>query len=174
MSYVDQPPIASVLHAIEIPDVGADTSFANMYEALARLPADLMERIRGRFANHDSSYTSAGDLRVGAEPVVDVTRAPGARHPVILRHSESGRDALYLGRRTNGYVHGLPVEESEALLDSLWSECTRAALVYRHQWRIGDVLMWDNRCVIHRRDEFDPNSRRIMHRTQINAREMRA
>ena len=174
MSYVDQPPIASVLHAIEIPDVGADTSFANMYEALARLPADLRERIGGRFANHDSSYTSAGDLRVGADPVVDVTRAPGARHPVVLRHPESGRDALFLGRRTNGYVHGLPVEESEALLDSLWAECTRAELVYRHQWRVGDVLMWDNRCVIHRRDEFDPDSRRIMHRTQINARRMSA
>lgn len=172
MSYVDRPPIASVLHALEIPDVGSDTCFANMYEALAKLPPDLMERIRGRFANHDSSYTSAGDLRVGANPVVDVTRAPGARHSVILRHPESGRDSLFLGRRTNGYVHGLPVEESEALLDSLWAECTRAELVYRHQWRVGDVLMWDNRCVIHRRDEFDPDSRRIMHRTQINARQM--
>ena len=97
-------------------------------------------------------------------------RAPGARHPVILRHPETGRDALYLGRRTNGYVQDLPVGESEALLDLLWAECTRPELVYRHQWRIGDVLMWDNRCVIHRRDAFDPDSRRIMHRTQINAR----
>ena len=170
MSYVDRPPIASVLHAIEIPDAGADTSFANMYEALARLPADLLKRIEGRFANHDSSSTSAGELRIGADPVVDVTRAPGARHKVILRHPETGRDALYLGRRTNGYVHDLPVGDSEALLDSLWAECTRPELVYRHQWRVGDVLMWDNRCVIHRRDAFDPDPRRIMHRTQINAR----
>jgi len=170
MSYIEEPPIASVLHAIEIPDVGADTSFANMYEALAKLPSDLLQRIEGRFANHDSSFTSAGELRVGADPVGDVTRAPGARHPVILRHPETGRDALYLGRRTNGYVQDLPVGESEALLDLLWAECTRPELVYRHQWRIGDVLMWDNRCVIHRRDAFDPDSRRIMHRTQINAR----
>jgi taurine dioxygenase len=170
MSYIEEPPIASVLHAIEIPDVGADTSFANMYEALAKLPSDLLQRIEGRFANHDSSFTSAGELRVGADPVGDVTRAPGARHPVILRHPETGRDALYLGRRTNGYVQDLPVGESEALLDLLWAECTHPELVYRHQWRIGDVLMWDNRCVIHRRDAFDPDSRRIMHRTQINAR----
>ena len=173
MSYVDRPPIASVLHAREIPDVGADTSFANMYEALARLPPDLLERIKGRFANHDSSYTRAGALRVGATPVVDITRAPGARHPLILCHPESGRDALFLGRRTNGYILGLPVEESEELLDLLWAECTRDEIVYRHQWRVGDVLMWDNRCVIHRRDEFDPGSRRIMHRTQINARNLR-
>ncbi len=173
MSDVDRPPIASVLHAIEIPDVGADTCFANMYEALASLPADLLKRIEGRFANHDSSSTSAGELRVGADPVVDVTRAPGAHHPVILRHPETGRDALYLGRRTNGYVHDLPVGESESLLDSLWAECTRPELVYRHQWWVGDVLMWDNRCVIHRRDAFDPDTRRIMHRTQINARKER-
>ena len=82
-----------------------------------------------------------------------------------------GRDALYLGRRTNGYVCGLPVDESEALLDALWAECTRESLVYRHRWQVGDVLMWDNRCVIHRRDPFDSNARRVMHRTQINARE---
>ena len=174
MSYAERPPIASVLYALEIPEVGADTCFANMYEALARLPADLLNRTEGRYANHDSSYTSAGELRVGADPVVDVTRAPGARHKVILRHPETDRDALYLGRRTNGYICDLPVGESEALLDSLWAECTRPELVYRHQWRIGDVLMWDNRCVIHRRDAFDPDSRRIMHRTQINARKERS
>ena len=172
MSYVDRPPIASVLYALEIPEVGADTSFANMYEALARLPADLRTRIEGRHANHDSSYTSAGDLRVGADLVVDVTRAPGARHKVILRHPETGRDALFLGRRTNGYIGGMPVGESEALLDALWAGCTHPELVYRHRWQVGDVLMWDNRCVIHRRDAFDPGSRRIMHRTQINAREV--
>jgi taurine dioxygenase len=170
MSYVDRPPIASVLYALEIPEVGADTSFANMYQALADLPAELRQRIEGRFANHDSSYTSAGDLRVGAEPVVDVTRAPGTAHPIVLRHPETGRDALFLGRRTNGYVQGLPVAESESLLDALWAECTRPGLVYRHEWQVGDVLLWDNRCVIHRREAFDPSSRRIMHRTQINAR----
>ncbi len=169
MSCVERPPIASVLHAIEIPAVGADTSFANMYEALAELPADLRRRIEGRRANHDSSYTSAGELRVGAEAVVDVARAPGASHGVILRHPETGRDALFLGRRTNGYVLDLAVGDSEALLDALWAECTRPELVYCHRWRIGDVLMWDNRCVIHRRDAFDPATRRIMHRTQINA-----
>jgi taurine dioxygenase len=173
MSYVARPPIASVLHALEIPPVGADTSFANMYDALAGLPADLRSRIEDRQCNHDSSYTSAGELRIGAEPVIDVTRAPGTRHKLVLRHPETGRDALFLGRRTNSYICDMAVEESEALLDALWTECTRAALVYRHRWRVGDVLLWDNRCVIHRRDAFDPASRRIMHRTQINAPEGR-
>lgn len=171
MSYVDRPPIASVLYALEIPKSGGDTYFADMNLALADLPPDLRARIEGREANHDSSYTSAGELRAGAEPVVDVASAPGARHPIVLPHPDTGRHALYLGRRTNGYVSGLPVAESEALLDALWAECTRPSLVYRHRWRAGDVLMWDNRRVIHRRDPFDPTARRIMHRTQINARE---
>lgn len=169
MSYVANPPIASVLYALEIPEGQGDTWFANMYRALAELPPSLRARIEGRLANHDSSYTSAGDLRVGAAPVTDVALAPGARHPIVLRHPDTGRDALYLGRRTNGYVCDLPVAESEALLDELWDACTRSDLVYRHRWRVGDLLMWDNRCVIHRRDAFDPDSRRIMHRTQINA-----
>lgn len=170
MSYVASPPIASVLYALEIPAVGGDTHFANMYDALADLPDDLRAKIEGRQANHDSSYTSAGELRVGADPVVDVTLAPGTRHPIVLPHPDTDRAALYLGRRTNSHICGLPVADSEALLDSLWAECTRADLVYSHRWRVGDVVMWDNRCVIHRRDAFDPKARRIMHRTQINAR----
>lgn len=170
MSYVDDPPIASVLYSLEIPPSGGDTFFASQYAALERLPATLREAIEGREANHDSSYTSAGELRVGAAPVTDVSQAPGARHPIVLRHPESGRDALFLGRRTNAYICGLPVAESEALLDRLWTGCTDPELVYRHQWRVGDVLMWDNRCVLHRRDAFDAGARRIMHRTQINAK----
>jgi taurine dioxygenase len=174
MSYVSRPPIASVLYALEIPEAGGDTQFANMYDALDDLPDDLRARIEDCHANHDSSYTSAGELRIGSDPVVDVTIAPGARHPIVLPHPDTGRAALYLGRRTNSHICGLPVDESEALLDSLWAECTRAELVYSHRWQVGDVVMWDNRCVIHRRDAFDPDTRRIMHRTQINARADRA
>lgn len=167
MSYVPVPPDASVLYSLEIPDSGGDTSFADMYAALETLPADLRRAIEGRTLNHDSSYTSAGELRYGASEVTDVTRAPGARHPIIRRHDESGRDALYLGRRRNAYIVGLPVEESERLLDQLWHHCTQPQFVYRHRWRVGDLLMWDNRCVIHRRDAFGADQRRIMHRTQI-------
>ncbi|MCG8692701.1 MAG: TauD/TfdA family dioxygenase [Minwuiales bacterium] len=167
MSYIDEPPSASILFGLEVPPAGGDTHFADMYKALDRMPEDLHSRIAGRKARHDSSYTSAGDLRLGAEAVVDVTKTPGSIHPIERTHPESGRQALYLGRRRNGYVEGLPVEESEALLDDLWDYCTRPEFVYVHSWRPGDLLVWDNRCVIHRRDSFDPSSRRVMLRTQI-------
>ena len=74
---------------------------------------------------------------------------------------------LYLGRRRNAYIGGLPLAESEALLDELWSYASREDVSWSHEWRPGDVVLWDNRCTMHRRDPFDANTRRILHRTQI-------
>jgi len=167
MSYVEAPPKASVLFSLEVPETGGDTSFANMYLALERLPAVLRAAIEGRTANHDSSTTSVGETRAGAEEVLDVTLAPGARHPMIRTHPETGGACLYLGRRRNAYVPGLSLEESERLLDRLWEHCADPAFAWTHRWRVGDLLIWDNRCTIHRRDSFDPAARRVMHRTQI-------
>jgi taurine dioxygenase len=84
---------------------------------------------------------------------------------MVIQHPESGERALYLGRRRNAYVMGLSLEESEALLDEVWSYVETS--VYRHRWAVGDLVLWDNRTTMHRRDAFDPKSRRIMHRTQI-------
>ncbi|MEP4885592.1 MAG: TauD/TfdA family dioxygenase, partial [Alphaproteobacteria bacterium] len=90
-----------------------------------------------------------------------------ARHPIVRTHPETGRPALFLGRRLHAWVVGETVEASETLLDRVWEHCDQAAFTYRHQWRPGDLLMWDNRCVMHRRDPFDAQARRIMHRTQL-------
>jgi taurine dioxygenase len=76
---------------------------------------------------------------------------------------------LYLGRRRNAYIGGLPLAESEALLDELWSYATRDDITWHNEWQPGDVVLWDNRCTMHRRDAFDPNSRRILYRTQIKS-----
>jgi taurine dioxygenase len=167
MSYVDEPPMASVLHSLEIPKAGGDTSFANMYKALETLPADLRRAIEGRVCNHDASTTSVGELRAGAGAVTDVRLAPGAKHPMIRTHPVTGGKALYLGRRLNAYIPGLELEESERLLDALWAHCTKPEFVWTHQWRVGDLLIWDNRAAIHRRDSFNGAERRVMHRTQI-------
>lgn len=167
MSYIDAPPTASLLYGLEVPPTGADTWFASQHAAFEGLPADLKDKIAGRRANHDSSYTSAGELRTGASAPVTPDRAPGARHPIVRTHPETGRQALYLGRRRNGWIEGLRLEESEALLDRLWAECVRDDHVYVHKWRPGDLLVWDNRAVVHRRDAFDNAHRRVLLRTQV-------
>jgi taurine dioxygenase len=167
MTYLEDPPPASILCAVELPASGGDTWFCNMYLAYETLPASLRARIDGLKANHDSSYTSAGTLRKGFDEVTDASKAPGAKHPLVITHPATGRKALYLGRRLNGYIVGLPLEESEALLDELWAHATQPRFAVAHAWQPGDVVMWDNRCTMHRRDAFDPAARRILHRTQL-------
>jgi taurine dioxygenase len=105
-------------------------------------------------------------LRPGYTGEEDIRTTPGPKHPMVRRHPETGYDALYLGRRPHAYVDGLPLDESDALLDALWAHAANAAFTWHHQWRLGDILVWDNRCAMHRRDAFDPGSRRVMHRTQ--------
>jgi len=170
MSYLETPPIASVLYAREIPEVGANTSFADMYTALDSMPADLRQRLSDILVQHDSAYTSVGTLRDGATKVGDASEAVGAIHPAIRTHPETNRQALYMGRRLNASIQNMPMEQSEGLLDEIWSFCTQPQFVYEHVWQIGDLVMWDNRCTIHRRDAFDSEQRRIMWRTQVNAR----
>lgn len=167
MTYVDYPPKAAVLYAIEIPPAGGDTFFANMYAAYAELPAELKKRIEGLSAIHDASRNSAGMLRKGYEETVDVRHASGAHHPLVRTDPESGRRSLFLGRRPGSYVLGLEVAESDALLDRLWSHATQQRYTMRHRWRVGDLLMWNNFAVLHRRDSFDAGARRRLHRAQI-------
>ncbi len=167
MGYLNKPPAGSLLYALEVPDAGGETSFLNMYSALEELPRALRKQISKLCLKHDASTNSAGYLRQGARAVEDVTTSPGAIHPLVRRHPETGRDALFLGRRQHAYIPGLSVEASEDLLDRLWAKACQAAFVYRHHWRVGDLLVWDNRCTMHRRDAFSPQDRRIMHRTQV-------
>jgi taurine dioxygenase len=102
--------------------------------------------------------------------VTDPRRAPGAVHPLVRAHPVTGRPVLYLGRRRNAYIHGLPLAESEALLDRLWAHATAAEHGWYQRWRVGDLVLWDNFATMHRRDSFDAGSRRLMLRTQIGAR----
>jgi taurine dioxygenase len=167
MSYLTQPPKASMLYALETPPAGGDTYFCNMYQAYESLPEDLRRRITGMTVKHDATYNSGGYVRQGLEAVDDPLRSPGVYHPLVCTHPETGRRALYLGRRRNAYIHGLTLKESEALLDELWTQAVREAIVWRHRWCPGDVVLWDNRATMHRRDSFDASLRRILHRTQI-------
>ncbi len=167
MSYNPEPPSASALYALEVPQSGGDTGFANMYLAYDTLPEALRRKVEGRVCRHDASRNSAGELRRGSTEVTDPRQAPGADHPIVRTHPVTGRKALFLGRRRNAYIQGLALEDSEELLDALWAHATRPELTWYQQWQVGDLVLWDNRCVLHRRDEFDPQSRRLMHRSQI-------
>lgn len=167
MTYIEMPPKASILYALEVPPAGGNTCFANMVTAYAALPDELMQRIQGKRAVHDASHNSAGMLRKGYTEVTDVRDTPGADHPIVMTEPETGRQALFLGRRPFAYIPGLDVAESEALLDALWRHVDNRAFAWCHRWRVGDLLMWQNLWVLHRRDAFDRHSRRVMHRTQI-------
>jgi len=165
MSYAAQPPDASMLYSLEIPPTGGDTSFCSMKAALSRMPKALIALVRSLDIKHDGTYDSGGNVRKGLVATNDPRTSVGTPHPVIIEHPVSGERALYLGRRLNAYVMGLALADSEQLLDELWSYVETA--VYRHRWAVGDLVLWDNRTTMHRRDAFDPKARRVMHRTQI-------
>ncbi len=167
MSYIPTPPIGSVLYAWEVPRRGGSTGFLNMYRALETMPDSLRRKIEGRYIKHDATTNSAGYLRAGTENSDDVRTSPGTAHPIIITHPETGRDALYLGRRHRAYVVDMDVDASEALLGELWSHTNQKEFTWHQEWSVGDLVMWDNRCTMHRRDAFDSKDRRIMHRTQI-------
>jgi taurine dioxygenase len=150
-----------------VPPSGGDTGFVNMYKAYETLPEALKARVAGLKVKHDGTFNSGGYVRQGVTATDDPIAAPGTLHPVVCTHPETGRHMLYLGRRRNAYIDGLPLAESEALLDELWTYATRDEFTWYNRWQVGDLVMWDNRCTMHRRDPFDPTARRVMHRTQI-------
>jgi taurine dioxygenase len=167
MSYRDHPISFAILNAVELPPSGGNTYFSNQYLAYDSLPAALREKLAGRILIHDETYNSAGQIRKGFKEVTDPRQAPGARHPVFRTHPVTGKKAIYLGRRLNGNIIGLPLEESERLLDELWAHASRPEFTWGHEWQLGDVLIWDNRCLVHRRDAFDPATRRKLTRVQV-------
>jgi taurine dioxygenase len=167
MSYIEAPPKASMLYALEVPGSGGDTGFVNMYLGYEAMPAVFKRRLHGLKIKHDGTYNSGGYVRQGVVAVDDPITSPGAVHPLVCTHPETRRPVLYLGRRRNAYIIGLPLAESEALLDDIWDYATKDEYTWYNQWRAGDVVLWDNRCTMHRRDSFDDKARRIMHRTQV-------
>ncbi len=167
MSYLELPPDASMLYALEIPPEGGNTYFCGMQAVWKALPAALKAQVAHRRIKHDGTFNSGGYVRQGVRPTDDPHQAPGAWHPAVCVHPATGEPALYLGRRRNSYVEGLSPAASDALLDELWRFTESPEFTYQHRWRVGDLVLWDNRSTMHRRDPFDNATRRIMHRTQI-------
>jgi taurine dioxygenase len=167
MSYLPVPPIASMLWALKLPAWGGNTWVAGMVGAYENLPPALKERAKKLQIKHDGTRDSAGNVRKGVQDDPNPMTAAGYAHPAVIKDPGTGKPALFLGRRPRAYMVGLPLDESEALLDELWKHAIGKNNVYEHRWTVGDVLIWSNYSTMHRRDEFDKDTIRRMHRSQI-------
>ena len=169
MSSREAPPNQTILYAIEVASNGGETAFVNMYAAYDSLPADLKARAGQLTLKHDATIDAAGYARRKFKDSadLDVTASPGMAHRLVRTHPETGRNCLYLGRRSRAYLVGLDIAESEALLDRIWAHATQPQFTWSHRWRQGDVLMWDNRCTMHYRTPFGTNERRTLHRVVV-------
>ena len=164
--FVECPSGFTFLVAREVPPSGGNTSFANMYRAYERLSPEVKQKIARLKIKHQESHTAQGIPRPGYRDIAthDPRELPGPQHPVVRTHPDSGRKALYLGRRFGAYIPGLTLAQSEALLDELWGNAARPEDCWTQQWQLGDLIIWDNRCTMHRRDAFTGQGRRRMHR----------
>ena len=159
----ERPAMASMLYTIEIPSKGGNTLFANAYMAYETLPFDLKRRIRVRKAVNAYDCDSAATIRGG-----DIsTDAPSYAHPVVHTHPATGRKALYVNRLMTRRIEGLPPQESEELLNQLFDHQEQPQFIYELVWRPGDILMWDNRCTLHARTDFNAEERRLLRRVTI-------
>jgi alpha-ketoglutarate-dependent taurine dioxygenase len=170
-SYHALPSLMTVLHAKELPPEGGDTQFANMAMAYEALPDVTKQRIAGRHAIHS---WAASRRRAGASPPSDVEMCerPPVNHPLVRTHPETGARTHYIGNHAS-HILGMPEAEGEALLLDLLEHATQPQFVYTHQWHEGDLVMWDNRCLLHRAlANYDlTKQRRVLHRTVVTGTE---
>lgn len=166
-SFKEAPTAARMLLAVEIPPAGGCTYFSNCYAAYDALSADMKKRIAGKTIKQANIVDTAMQVRPGASLDMDIRDIPGPSHPIISTHPETGCNMIFLGRRHSAYVNGCTLEESEALLNELWAHTTQPRFVYEHHWAADDVVVWDNRATLHRRDAFDSSSRRVLYAAQV-------
>jgi taurine dioxygenase len=156
------PHNGTLLYSLEVPSYGGDTLFASGYAAYDTLDPATKSQLAGRRAFHHYNYGSTvrGDSR-GVEAFSQ------AAHPVLRTHDETGRKAIYVNRLMTMRIENLPEAESDALLQALFDHSEKPEFIYRHVWRVGDLIVWDNRCSMHARDDFPSDQRRLMLRTTV-------
>ena len=169
-SYREKPSVGSLLHGVEVTAEGGETLFANMAAVLRALPEALRREVEGRRARHD--FGNLHRLKP-LKPLTDAERArmPPVWQPMVRRHPETGEASLYISPIYNDAVEGMEAGRAAALIDRLEAFIDDERFIYRHRWRPHDVLLWDNRCTVHRVTPYNPARRRIMHRTTIAGRD---
>ena len=163
-----RPPKATVLHAVNLPSTGGDTQFANMSAAYDALPAALSRRLAGLNAIH--VYQSSHSARqLMALPSAAKERVPNAvLHPIVRTHPETGRRSIYINPIRVEGILGLDHKEALPLLDDLLEHATEPRFQYRHDWEPGDLVMWDNRCLLHKANgDYDMNELRYLYRGML-------
>ena len=160
--YLEKPATGTFLYAIEVPSQGGDTLFLNMYKAYETLPGELKARIDGRKALNAYLYDSTTRAVNGSK--VDFTAHPHFVQPIVRTHPDTKRKAVYVNRLMTFAVEGMDDEEGSALLDQLFDHVEQDQFIYSHHWRIGDLVLWDNRCTLHARTDFSDKERRLLRR----------
>jgi taurine dioxygenase len=169
MSYLREPALGSMLYARAIPSTGGDTLFCDMTAAYAALPDERKRQLESLRAIHYFSARWEREARAGLRPPQsqeERDRNPPVAQPMVRTHPETGRRALYIGGFTIG-IEGMEDGEAVALLDELERWATQPRFVHRHQWRLHDLVFWDNRCAMHLATLYPPEERRHMHRTTV-------
>lgn len=163
MCYIETPAKGTFLYAIEIPATGGDTLFLNTYKAYETLPSDIKARLDGASALNVFLYGSTS--RDGNKP--DFAVHPHYVHPVVRTHPDTKRKGLFINRLMTWSIEGMDQAESAALLDRLFDHMEKPEFIYGHKWRVGDLLLWDNRCTLHARTDFSAAERRLLRRVTI-------
>ena len=159
----ERPAMASMLYALEVPSKGGNTLFANAYKAYETLPESIKTRIEGRKAHNAYDYQAAATHR-GTRLREGI---PSCWHPAVRTHPATGKKALYVNRLMTIAIEGMPEEESDRLLGTLFDHQEQPQFVYEHVWRPHDLLLWDNRCALHARTDFSAAERRLLRRLTI-------
>jgi taurine dioxygenase len=162
MLHAEIPHSGTLLYSLEVPTYGGETLFASGTAAYETLDPEVRNKLEGRKAFNHYNYGSMvkGDSQ-GVEAFAESV------HPIFRTHEETGRKAIYVNRLMTVRVEGLPEDESQRLLNVLFDHSEKPEFVYTHEWRVGDLLVWDNRCSMHARNDFPSDQRRLMLRTTV-------
>ncbi len=162
--YTPRPYKYTFLYALELPSTGGNTMFSNMYKAYEAVPPALKQKLKGRKALHIHEYKRSEKADLSG----DISGVPHHFHPVFITHPETGRKTLFVDRLMTARIEGVGAEESDAILAELYEIGERPDFIYEHVWKLGDFLMWDNRCTIHARTDFPKHERRLLRRCTVD------
>lgn len=161
-SYID-PAIGTILFAIKVPTVGGNTRFIDCYGAFEQLPKNIQSLLLGHTITNSYDYESTDNINVRADNIATELTIHSCSHPMVRMHPATKKAALYVNRLMTAKVDQMPIEESDKLLNMLFTFTENTpSLMYDHKWSVGDLVLWDNRCMLHGRTDFNPKEERLL------------